>query len=268
MILEDAATDTPDPNFETSRGGVRSSRRSETLAKIDLFRSLTPRTIAELDTQCTWRKYSRNEWVVEYHELSTDVFFVLSGVVRLKIPAASGREVLFKDLDAGGFVGEIAAIDGKPSVTGILAYTDVVIARMPRGVFRAVLDHHPDVRDQVLLRVTKIIHALMDRVRDFSMLDVRHRIYADLLRLSQPRNGSDNRAVISPPPTQAAIAARVSTRREAVAREMKALERSGLIERTRGAVLLNDTIELRRMIKRACTGDDTDFDTDFDVEFI
>ena len=268
MILEDIPTNTPVPNLEPPRRGVTPSRRSETLAKIDLFRSLDAQAISTLDTQCTWRKYSRNEWVVEYHEATTDVFFILSGVVRLKIPAASGREVLFKDLDAGGFVGEIAAIDGKPSVTGILAYTDVVIARMPRGVFRAMLDRHPDVRDQVLLRVAKIIHALMDRIRDFAMLDVKHRIYADLLRLSQPRAGVENRAVISPPPTQAAIAARVSTRREAVAREMKALERAGLIERTRGALLLTDTKQLRRLVKSACTGDDTDSDADFDVEFI
>lgn len=263
MILDEVGADSPVPNSEPSRRSVTPSRRSETLAKIDLFRSLDARAIAILDTQCTWRKYSRNEWVVEYHEATTDVFFVLSGVVRLKIPAAFGREVLFKDLDAGEFIGEIAAIDGEPSTTGILAYTDAVIARMPRSVFRAALDNHRDVRDQVLLRATKIIHVLTDRVRDFSMLDVRHRIYAELLRLSQPKAGAENRAAISPPPTQAAIAARVSTRREAVAREMKALERAGLIERTRGALLLTDTNQLRRMVKRACTGDDTDFDVEF-----
>ncbi len=39
--------------------------------------------------------------------------------------------------------------------------------------------------------MTKIIHALTDRVRDFSMLDVRHRIYSDLLRLSQPKAGAE-----------------------------------------------------------------------------
>ena len=262
MTLQDPGNISPVPEPEPSRRSVTPSRRSETLAKIELFRSLDPQAIAILDTQCSWRKYSRNEWIVEYHETSTDLFFVLSGVVRLKIPAASGREVLFKDVDAGGFVGEISAIDGKPSVTGILAYTDTVIARMPRGVFRTVLDQHPDVRDQVLLRVTTIVHALSERIRDFSMLDVKHRIYADLLRLSQPKPGADNRAVISPPPTQAAIAARVSTRRETVAREMKALERTGLIERTRGALVLTDTHQLRRIVNRACTGDDTDFNVE------
>jgi DNA-binding MarR family transcriptional regulator len=49
----------------------------------------------------------------------------------------------------------------------------------------------------------------------------------------------------------AEIAARVGTRREAVAREFKALERSGLIERRRGAIALCDTRRLRDLIEEA-----------------
>jgi DNA-binding MarR family transcriptional regulator len=49
----------------------------------------------------------------------------------------------------------------------------------------------------------------------------------------------------------AEIAARVSTRREAVARELKALERAGLVERRRGALALRDTHRLRRLIEEA-----------------
>jgi CRP/FNR family transcriptional regulator, cyclic AMP receptor protein len=243
-------------HYESANPGNRPSRRNETLAKIGLFRSMDAQSIASLDTQCVWRKYSRNEWVVEHHEASADVFFVLSGVVRLKIPAASGREVLFKDLEAGSYFGEVAAIDGKPSATGLLAHTDAVIARMPRAVFRSTFDNYPDVRDQVLLRVTGIIHHLMNRVRDLSTLDVKHRLYADLLRLSQIKRGASGRAVISPPPIQAVIAGRISARREAVAREMKAMERAGLIQRTRGALILTDTGQLMQMIKHACGLDD------------
>ena len=49
---------------------------------------------------------------------------------------------------------------------------------------------------------------------------------------------------------QAEIAARIATRRETVAREMKALERAGLIERRRGALILKDTKQLQCMLKR------------------
>jgi CRP/FNR family transcriptional regulator, cyclic AMP receptor protein len=47
------------------------------------------------------------------------------------------------------------------------------------------------------------------------------------------------------------IAARVSTRREAVARELKALERERLIERRRGAIVLTDVERLRRLVNEA-----------------
>jgi hypothetical protein len=43
----------------------------------------------------------------------------------------------------------------------------------------------------------------------------------------------------------------VSTRREPVARELKALERAGLIERRRGALVLTDPDALRRLIAEA-----------------
>jgi DNA-binding MarR family transcriptional regulator len=43
----------------------------------------------------------------------------------------------------------------------------------------------------------------------------------------------------------------VSTRREAVARQLNALERAGLIERRRGAIVLTDVDRLRRQVNEA-----------------
>lgn len=247
------------PRTETLRRILPQTRRHETLARIELFRSLDDAAISELDTQCTWRKYSRNDWIVELHDTSVDVFFIVSGTVRLKIPDPSGREVLFQDLDAGSYFGEIDAIDGKPRAIGAMAYTDAVIARMPRSVFRQTMCRNPQLADQLLQRMAGIIRALTNRVREFSTLNVKHRIYAELLRLSHPKDGAKDTAVISPPPVQSAIAARISTRREAVAREMKALERAGLIERRRGALILTDTKKLQCMLKRRADCDPTDF---------
>jgi len=71
------------------------------------------------------------------------------------------------------------------------------------------------------------------------------------LRLSRPEGGNAGRAIISPPPVHAEIAARVSTRREAVTRELKTLERGGLIERRRGAIVLTDADRLRQLVEEA-----------------
>jgi CRP-like cAMP-binding protein len=226
-------------------------RKTETLAKIGLFRSLNAAQIELLDTQCSWRRASRNQWIVDYQDTSSDVFFVASGTVRVKVRSVSGREVLLREINAGEFFGELAAIDNQPRSAGILAVTDVTVARMPALVFRATVHAHPDVCDHLLALLAGQIRILANRVNEFTTLDARHRIYAELLRLSRPETGRVNRAIVSPPPVHAEIAARVSIRREAVAREFKTLERAGLIERRRGALVLTDPGRLRHLIELA-----------------
>jgi len=227
------------------------TRKTETLATVGLFRSLDAASIALLDTQCSWRRLSGNQWIVDYQDVSNDVFFIVSGTVRVKLESISGREVLLREINAGDFFGELAAIDGEPRSAGIIAVTDVTVARMPASVFRTAVHSHPDVCDQLMALLAGQVRMLANRVNEFTTLDARHRIYAELLRLSRPETGKPGQAVVSPPPVHAEIAARVSIRREAVAREFKWLEREGLIARRRGALVLTDTARLRQLIAQA-----------------
>jgi DNA-binding MarR family transcriptional regulator len=80
-------------------------------------------------------------------------------------------------------------------------------------------------------------------------MDVKHRIYAELLRRSRPDPTDERQAVVSPPPTHSDIAARVSTRREMVARELKALERAGLLLKRRGAFVITNVPELMQRLE-------------------
>jgi CRP/FNR family cyclic AMP-dependent transcriptional regulator len=231
------------------------SRKTETLAKIGLFRSLDEAKIGLLDTWCSWRRATRNQWIMDYQDTTNDVFFIVSGTVRVKLQSAAGREVLLREINAGEFFGELAAIDNQPRSSGIVAVTDVIAARMPASVFRETVHAHPDVCDQLLALLAGQVRILANRVNEFTTLDARHRIYAELLRLSRPEAANPKHAVVSPPPVHAEIAARVSSRREAVARELKALERAGLLERRRGALVLTDTGRLRQLIEQASEPD-------------
>jgi CRP/FNR family transcriptional regulator, cyclic AMP receptor protein len=224
--------------------------RTETLAAIPLFKSLPAAAIAKLDTQCTWRRATAGQWLLDYQDASNDVFFVVAGAVRV-ILQSGGREVLFRELKAGEFFGELAAIDREPRSSGIVAVLDVTLGRMPASVFIATVNEHADVCNQLLAMFARQIRSLSNRVHEFTTLDVRHRIMAELLRLSRPEPNRPGRAIVSPPPIHAEIAARVSTRREAVVRELTAMERAGLIERRRGAIALTDVNRLRRLVDEA-----------------
>ncbi len=198
---------------------------------------------------CSQCRHRRHDWIVAPNEANSDVFFIDSGCVRLQFAKVAGREVVFEDVDAGDYFGGESAILGSPRMAGALALTDVAVTRMPVSVFRELLHAHADVCDQFLYRLAGQIQVLANRVNELSTLDVRHRIYAELLRLSRP-TAEAHRAVISPPPLQTDIAARIGARREAVAREMKALERIGLLLRRRGAVDIADTRCLQDLLER------------------
>jgi len=70
-----------------------------------------------------------------------------------------------------------------------------------------------------------------------------------LLRLSRFDPDSQRRGLVSPPPGHAELAARVSTRREMVTRELKALERAGLLARLPGAIVITDVPALSAMVE-------------------
>jgi CRP/FNR family cyclic AMP-dependent transcriptional regulator len=226
-------------------------QNSQTLARIPLFRSLTGEAIRRLDSQCIWRRAKARECVLDYKDRGTDLYFVTQGHVRVLIRANTGKESILRDIRDGEYFGELAAIDGLPRSAAIVAVTDAVIAAMPPAVFRGLVHQTPDVCDQLLVLLASQIRMLANRVNGYGTLDVRARLYAELLRLSRPAREGEAQAVISPPPTHIELAARVSARREAITRELKSLERAGLLERRRGALVLLDTAQLARLIEQA-----------------
>ena len=222
----------------------------ETLERVALLRSVDPKERAAFERRCLWRHARVKEWLLEQNDVGTDIYFLTSGVVRVLITPSPDREVILGDISAGGYFGEMAAIDGQPRSAGILAITDATIACMSASVFRELIHKYPDVSEQLLRQLVARIRALDERVNEFSSMDVKHRIYSELLRLSRPDPTDSHRALVSPPPVHADIAARVSTRREMVARELKALERAGLLTKRRGAFVITDVPVLVEMLNR------------------
>jgi CRP/FNR family cyclic AMP-dependent transcriptional regulator len=220
---------------------------AKTLAYIPLFRSLDAPALQRVERVCTWRRVLAKAWAVDEKAPGTDVFFVVSGHLRVVVTIA-GRETILRDIQSGEFFGELAAIDVKPRSAGIVAIADSVLACMPAPVFRQAIHEHPDVCDQVLAVLAGQIRSLANRTSEISSLTMKHRLWAELTRLARPGSGVPHLPVVSPPPTHAELAARVSSHREAVTRELSALARAGLIARRRGAIVLLDAERLNRMV--------------------
>jgi CRP/FNR family cyclic AMP-dependent transcriptional regulator len=109
----------------------------------------------------------------------------------------------------------------------------------------------PAVNLSVLKMLAGRVRNLNQRLSEYAFLTAKQRLCAELLRLSRPRMGNDGQRIVSPPPLQRELADRISTQREVVTRELASLARKGIIEKTRGGLVLLQPERLHDLVAEA-----------------
>ncbi len=218
-----------------------------TLARIPFFKDTTDIDFARFDRRCAWKKCEEGETVVDFEDQTSDVYFIISGEVRVLIRTISGKEIILADLRSGQFFGEMAAIDGVPRSACVTGLTRSELCIMPASVFQEILFSSRSACEKVLRMFTGRIRESNARITEHSIFDLKHRLYAELLRMSHSRAGHDGQRIVSPPPFHHVLAARIGCRREQVTRELSALSHEALVEKSRGGLVLTkpDVLEAR-----------------------
>jgi CRP-like cAMP-binding protein len=221
----------------------------QSLEVVEIFDSVSPEERETLARKFRWKRYGADQQIISHLDESTDVFLVIEGMVRVVVYSPAGKEVTFRDIEAGEFFGELAAIDGLPRSATVAALTDSLVACVSAEVFWEILRTYPDAAALVMKQLTKSVRALTERVFEFSALAVRNRVHAELLRLAHHHMVDTNAALIRPAPTHTELANRISTHREAVTRELNQLSRDGLVERQAGALAILDVERLASLVQ-------------------
>lgn len=220
----------------------------DALRAIAYFKSLGDAAFTELAQQCAIREYGALELIIGHNDETFDVLFLLEGLARVSIYSADGQRVAFRDVAAGTIFGELSAIDGHPRSASVEAVEPCVAAVMRRPQFLAAMANHPEFTMAVATHLTAQVRVLTRRVFEFSTMAVRQRLWAELLRLAEAAAQGKQHALLSPPPTHAEIASRISTHREAVTREFAWLEAQGFILKEGRALKVPDLEKLRGLV--------------------
>ena len=239
------------PGIAFERSAPQARPSSLGLRKIELLAGLPAAALDELATRCAWRTYRAGQHVISRASRDRDLYLVVSGTVRVTTYAASGRQTTFRDVDAGDWFGELAAIDGHPRSADVVAVADALLASMAPGVFWKLLRDQPTVAERLLARMSGLVRQLSERLVDLSTLDVQNRLIVELLGLARAGRVEGNVAFIDPAPKHADLASRVSTYREQVTRELASLARTGILERAGGALVVRDLARLARLAASA-----------------
>lgn len=205
---------------------------------------------AALAQHWTAANYLFSELIIAHGDSGRDVYFLIEGRARVTLYSEDGRETAYRDLVPGDIFGELACIDGKARSASVIALEATRAARLSPLAFRRLVENHPRLAWTLLEHLSALLRRMTDRVFEYSTFVVRKRLILELIRRGQEIGTVDGQVSISPAPTHFELAARISTHREAVSREMSALTKRGLIEKRPRKLVLNNLAALEMLAGR------------------
>jgi CRP-like cAMP-binding protein len=217
---------------------------------IRLLASLPRDELRRLEKCCGWHHFAAGEQIFDWNSNSRDLFLIVRGRVKLVNHAMTGREIAFATDMAGGYFGELAAVDGEPRSAAAIAIEDSLLATLSAEIFNELLLKYPTVMHAVMSRLASIIRVCDERIMDLSTLGAMQRIHVELLRLAEPDPVQRNAWVIHPMPTAKTIAESALTSRETVSRVLSQLMTGGIVRRKDRSLYIADRAKLEAVTNR------------------
>lgn len=178
------------------------------------------------------RVYEIGERLVQMGARSQEVFYLLSGVVKIGVVASNGTESVFGRRRPGEFIGEMSALTSERRNADVVAVTatEAIMVTAPR--FVAFLEANPKVAIAMLRMQARRLDEMTIR-NALGTRSVKARVAQRLLDLSET---SASNVVVDI--TQGELGKYIDASREWTSKALGELRRAGVIDTSRGKVII------------------------------
>lgn len=173
---------------------------------------------------------------------------VETGVLKVTVMSAAGRERILAILGPGALVGELAMIDAQPRSASVVAARDSELSYISRRTFEAVAEAHPEVYRHVVNLLVRRLRDTNSVVTAMTFLSLKGRVAYALLSLTDAfgQDVGSGRILIRQKVTQADLAAMTGIARENVSRILNDWLRQKLVSRLAGYYCLEKRAAIER----------------------
>lgn len=222
----------------------------QSLGHCSVLEEVESKNVAGVEAASTWKAFEVGEQICERGDTATDFIFLVEGSARVLIHAASGQEIAFADVEAGGHFGELSLVDGGERSATIVAVDKCITASAPRVVMLEVLRLDSRVAINLLRDFARILRGSNERVVDLSTKSGIQHVYDELLRIAEPSPSADGSWQIPTIPMHKEIAIWAGTITDTVARAIGQLTNVGIVKRRHRTLHIID----RRHIEKLAQG--------------
>ncbi len=196
------------------------------LAEITLFSGFPEEELDLLLKSAIKRSLPKGTYLFREGEVADAMYILLDGHTRSFTSDNQGKEFVFKIGEPGDVFGEISLLDDEPRGWTTQAIEDSTFLMFTKHDFLASMERYPAVKDLIIRNLALIVRKLSATMKSLALLDVYGRVRTLLESLAEEIDGQ---TMIVQPLTQQAIADRVGSSREMIARILKELVFGGYI---------------------------------------
>lgn len=182
----------------------------------------------------TERWFAGGETIVGQGELTSCLYVVVQGIVKLTVVSAAGREAAVGLLGPGDVFGEHGMFEPVPCPWRARALRGCRITIIPRDALRSSLDRHPSLALALLRRVEARLRRTSEALENALLHDVPTRVSRQLATLARDHGRAvDGGLLIEAGLTQEDLAQMIGSSRETVNKAIAYFVARGLL-RIRG----------------------------------
>lgn len=214
------------------------SMSTDALRSIPLFADLDEADLAQIAEASVVRTFSKNSIVITEGDISSSLYVILDGEVKVYVGDDDGRINIVNRLGPGDYFGELSLIDEGPRSASVEAIGKCRMSILSRSVFIDYIEQHPRVAVTLLKGIGRRLRSTTDHAKNLALMDVFGRVAQVLLQAAVEEEGR----LITPSLTQQDIADAVGSSREMVSRILKDLKTGGYISMEGKRVIIDKRI--------------------------
>jgi CRP/FNR family cyclic AMP-dependent transcriptional regulator len=196
------------------------------LKNLPLFAELSDAELEAISALCIVQDFPKGTLLMQEGEHGSSMYLLLAGRIKVFVSDQHGKEYVLAVLGPGEYVGELALLDDEPRTASVETEEPSRCLVLQKADVLDLLHRHPAIQFKLLITLVKRSRQLTESVKNLALKDVYTRVRLLLEDLAVERDGQ---RLVEEPMTQQAIADRVGSSREMVARILKELVFGGYV---------------------------------------
>ena len=169
-----------------------------TLAKVPLFKRVSPADRERLIPLSSIREYARGDTVFEEGDASDMFFIVLTGRIKVFKHGPDGHDIILEMFGPGGPLGAVATYESRPYPASAAPVEPSSCLLIPRDAFFDLLERHPSFVRGLLGSLSLRLVELTARLAELTGGRIEARFARLFVKLADQLGRQDDRGVFVP----------------------------------------------------------------------